>query len=86
MVNWNGVRKWRIREEFYKERSNTYGNRGECMSGVTKHIYEHELRNIVSMWSGELKSVRDILPQYYIDKDIINALISTCIINAKIKI
>lgn len=56
------------------------------MSGVTKHIYEHELRNIVSMWSGELKSVRDILPQYYIDKDIINALISTCIINAKIKI
>ena len=33
------------------------------MSGVTKHIYEHEIRDIISMWNKQLKSIQDILPQ-----------------------
>lgn len=44
------------------------------MSGVTKHIYEHEIRDIVSMWSEQLKAVQNVLPQYYTEDDIINAL------------
>lgn len=41
------------------------------MSGVTKHIYDAEICDILSMWSAELKTIRAILPQYYQKQDII---------------
>lgn len=44
------------------------------MSGVTKHIFEHDIRDIISMWSNQLKAVQHVLPQYYSKEDIINAL------------
>lgn len=44
------------------------------MSGVTKHIYEHEIRDIISMWNEQLKSIQNILPQYYTEEDIIAML------------
>lgn len=44
------------------------------MPGVTKHIFEHDIRDIVLMWSEQLKIIQNILPQYYTDKDIISAL------------
>lgn len=44
------------------------------MSGVTKRIYEHEIRNIISMWNKQLKSIQDLLPKNYTDNDVINML------------
>lgn len=44
------------------------------MSGVTKHIYEHEIRDIKSMWISELKKVQEILPKNYNENDIIKLL------------
>ena len=44
------------------------------MSGVTKHIYEHEIRDIISMWNKQLKSIQDILPQNYDESDVISLL------------
>ncbi len=44
------------------------------MSGVTKHIYEHEIRDIKSMWISELKKVQEILPKDYNENDIIKLL------------
>lgn len=44
------------------------------MSGVTKHIYEHEIRDIISMWNKQLKSIQDILPQNYVESDVISLL------------
>ena len=44
------------------------------MSWVTKHIYEHEIRDIISMWNTQLKSIQDILPQNYDESDVINLL------------
>lgn len=44
------------------------------MSGVTKHIFEHDIRDIISMWSNQLKAVQHVLPQYYSKEDIINSL------------
>lgn len=44
------------------------------MAGVTKHIYEHDLRDIRSMWTKELKEIKNILPKYYNDSDIIELL------------
>lgn len=44
------------------------------MSGVTRHIYEHEIRDIISMWNTQLKSIQDILPQNYDESDVINLL------------
>lgn len=46
----------------------------DAMPGVTKHIFEHDIRDIVSMWSEQLKSIQNILPQYYTDEDIIKTL------------
>lgn len=34
----------------------------EFKEGVTKHIYEHEIMDIISMWNTQLKSIQDILP------------------------
>ena len=44
------------------------------MSGVTKHIYEHEIIDIKSMWISELKKIQEILPKNYDENDIINLL------------
>lgn len=44
------------------------------MAGVTKHIYEHEIRDIKSMWISELKKVQEILPKDYNENDIIRLL------------
>lgn len=44
------------------------------MSGVTKHIFEHEIRDIISMWTSQLKEVQSILPLKYDYNDIINLL------------
>ena len=44
------------------------------MSGVTKHIYEHEIRDILQMWQKQIKSLLPLLPQYYKESDIIALL------------
>lgn len=44
------------------------------MPGVTKHIFNHEVREILSMWNEQLKSIQQLLPQVYHDSDIINLL------------
>lgn len=44
------------------------------MPGVTKRIFQHDIRDIVSMWNEQLKTIKNVLPQYYTAKDIINAL------------
>ena len=44
------------------------------MSGVTKHIFDHDIRDIMSMWNKQLISIKSVLPQNYSDKDIIYML------------
>lgn len=44
------------------------------MPGVTKRIYEHEIRDIVSMWDNQLKSIQTLLPKNYGHSDIIELL------------
>lgn len=44
------------------------------MSGVTKHIYEHEIRDIISMWNKQLKSIQGVLPKDYSNGDVITTL------------
>ena len=44
------------------------------MSGVTKHIFEHELNDILLMWNTEIKSVAPLLPRKYTKADIIALL------------
>lgn len=44
------------------------------MSGVTKHIFEHDIRDIMIMWNKELKEIQKLLPQHYKEEDIVNLL------------
>lgn len=44
------------------------------MPGVTKHIYESEIREIIKMWNIQLKSIQDLLPKNYIKNDVIATL------------
>lgn len=44
------------------------------MSGVTKHIYDHEIRDILYMWKNELRSIMNVLPKNYLEEDIIASL------------
>lgn len=44
------------------------------MPGVTKHIYDHEIRDILCMWKNELRSIMNILPKNYLEEDIIASL------------
>lgn len=44
------------------------------MSGVTKHIFDHEIRDIVTMWNNQIKFIQSVLPQYYTDDDIVSAM------------
>ena len=38
--------------------------------GVTKRIYEHEIRDILKMWSDQIKTIIPELHQFYRKKDI----------------
>ena len=38
--------------------------------GVTKRIYEHEIRDILKMWSDQIKTIIPVLPQFYREDDI----------------
>lgn len=44
------------------------------MSGVTKHIYEHEISDIISMWNNQLQSIQGLLPKDYTENDIVTML------------
>ena len=41
------------------------------MPGVTKHIFDHEIRDILSMWTYEIKTIQPLLPKKYTKEDII---------------
>lgn len=38
---------------------------------MTKHIYDHEIRDILDMWNMQLKKISMLLPQEYTEEDII---------------
>lgn len=44
------------------------------LSGVTKHIYDHEIRDIHSMWNQEIKSISALLPKEYTFYDVVALL------------
>ena len=44
------------------------------MAGVTEHIYEHEIRDIILMWKQQLNEIKNILPKFYSAEDIVNIL------------
>ena len=44
------------------------------MSGVTKHIFEHEILDILSMWNCQIKTIQPLLPKEYSSIDIISLL------------
>ena len=44
------------------------------MSGVTKHIFDSEIRDIKSMWNQQIQSIQCVLPQDYSEKDVIDLL------------
>lgn len=44
------------------------------MPGVTKHIYDHEIRDIICMWSKQIKSIQRLLPKEYDAEEIISLL------------
>lgn len=44
------------------------------MPGVTKHIYDHDIRDILTMWNRQLKEISLILPQEYTKEDIISLM------------
>lgn len=41
------------------------------MTGVTKHIYDHEIRDILDMWNIQLKKISVLLPRKYTEEDIV---------------
>ena len=44
------------------------------MSGVTKHIFESDIRDIHKMWDQQLGVLASVLPYNYSEKDIIENL------------
>lgn len=44
------------------------------MSGITKHIFDHELRDILSMWNSEINFLCPLLPRKYTKNDVIALL------------
>lgn len=44
------------------------------MSGVTKHIFEHEIRDIMGMWNKQIKSLIPLLPENYSHNDLVGLL------------
>lgn len=41
------------------------------MSGVTKHIYEHELQDMKKMWNKQISEITSILPKEYDEQEIV---------------
>ena len=44
------------------------------MPGVTKHIFNHEIGDILSMWNHEIETIEPLLPKEYSIGDIIALL------------
>ena len=44
------------------------------MAGVTKHIFEHEMQDIFSMWNSEIKTIEPLLPKSYMIDDVVDLL------------
>lgn len=44
------------------------------MSGVTLHIYKHEIQDVVSMWNKQLECIQRLLPRDYTGNDIVATL------------
>lgn len=44
------------------------------MSGVTKHIFEHDIRDIISMWNNQIKTIMNVLPKGYTNQDILETI------------
>jgi len=44
------------------------------MSSVTKHIFDRDIKDIISMWNDEIKSIQPLLPKVYTHGDIIDCL------------
>ena len=44
------------------------------MSGVTKHIYDRDIQDILAMWTKQLKCIKNVLPVNYSHSDIVDAL------------
>lgn len=44
------------------------------MPGVTKRISDHEIRDIISMWSQQIKTIQPILPCEYGKEEVIALL------------
>ncbi len=44
------------------------------MPAVTKHIYEHDIQEINTMWNKELKEIEKVLPKSYNESDILALL------------
>lgn len=44
------------------------------MYGVTKHIFDHEIKDIKDMWKKQLQAIRNILPVDYNEDDIVRLL------------
>ena len=53
------------------------------MSGVTKHIYEQEIRAIHTEWSKQIKSIANVLPRYYGKNDIIDQVKKYYLVESK---
>lgn len=51
-----------------------YSYLGGYMLGVTKHIYDHDIRNVISMWNTQLQSIQELLPKNYTENDIVSML------------
>ena len=44
------------------------------MPGVTKHIFEHEIKDIISMWNSQIKAIQYTLPPNYTSEDILGTI------------
>ena len=44
------------------------------MSGVTKHIFERDIQDILKMWNEEIETIKPLLPKEYSKYDIIALL------------
>ena len=58
----------------YLEYINNVWVQRQTMSGVTKHIYEADVRDIQEMWSKQLKKIETVLPSEYDEKTIVELL------------
>lgn len=47
---------------------------GDILSGVTKHIYEKDIRDIQSMWNQEIQTISFLLPKDYSFKVVVELL------------